>query len=245
VIKFFRNIRKQLLGEGNTSKYFKYAIGEILLVVIGILIALQINTWNEQRNAKIYEKKMLIEIVDDLKLDSTMIQAQRRRIKNFKNGIDSILALDKDYSKLDLSQISLFGGVYFISNIKAIETVKSGEIQIPFDDNLRKSISEHYHRSKFHMDLMNIEDKSFFQNRSIPIQEKYIELIQDTTKSNFDYDAKLINPEQLNNSIEFNNFILFRKSRVDRWEWAYNSVFDSTIRCIEAIQSYLEQTKAH
>ena len=49
MIKLFRNIRQNLLNEGKTSKYFKYAIGEIVLVVIGILIALQINNWNEER----------------------------------------------------------------------------------------------------------------------------------------------------------------------------------------------------
>ena len=49
MIKFFRHIRKSLLMENKTSKYFKYAIGEIILVVIGILIALQINNWNESR----------------------------------------------------------------------------------------------------------------------------------------------------------------------------------------------------
>ena len=49
MIKFFRHIRQQLLGEGKTGKYLKYAIGEIFLVVIGILLALQINNWNETR----------------------------------------------------------------------------------------------------------------------------------------------------------------------------------------------------
>ena len=49
MIKFFRKIRQQLLIENKTGKYFKYAIGEIVLVVIGILIALQINNWNEAR----------------------------------------------------------------------------------------------------------------------------------------------------------------------------------------------------
>jgi len=49
MIKFFRKIRQNLLMENKTSKYFKYAIGEIVLVVIGILIALQINIWNEKR----------------------------------------------------------------------------------------------------------------------------------------------------------------------------------------------------
>jgi len=47
MIKFFRHIRKSLLMENKTGRYFKYAIGEIVLVVIGILIALQINNWNE------------------------------------------------------------------------------------------------------------------------------------------------------------------------------------------------------
>ena len=53
MIKFFRKIRHNLINEGKTTKYLKYAIGEIVLVVIGILIALQINNWNEQRKQKL------------------------------------------------------------------------------------------------------------------------------------------------------------------------------------------------
>ena len=49
MIKFFRKIRQNLLMDNKTSKYFKYAVGEIILVVIGILIALQINNWNSNR----------------------------------------------------------------------------------------------------------------------------------------------------------------------------------------------------
>lgn len=59
MIKFFRNIRKNLLNEGKTAKYFKYAIGEIILVVIGILIALSINNWNQERILKIEEKNIV------------------------------------------------------------------------------------------------------------------------------------------------------------------------------------------
>lgn len=50
MIKFFRHIRRSLINQNNMGKYFKYAIGEILLVVIGILIALSINNWNQNRN---------------------------------------------------------------------------------------------------------------------------------------------------------------------------------------------------
>jgi hypothetical protein len=51
MIKLFKKIRQNLLLENKTSKYFKYAIGEIVLVVIGILIALQINNWNENKKS--------------------------------------------------------------------------------------------------------------------------------------------------------------------------------------------------
>lgn len=53
MIKFLRTIRQKLLIEGKTSKYLKYAIGEIILVFIGILIAMQINNWNERKTTTI------------------------------------------------------------------------------------------------------------------------------------------------------------------------------------------------
>ena len=62
MIKFFRHIRQNLLSKGKTARYFKYAIGEIILVVIGILIALQINTWNESRQNNIKERNIISEI---------------------------------------------------------------------------------------------------------------------------------------------------------------------------------------
>jgi|TARA_R110002020_G_scaffold396281_1_gene606303 sensor domain CHASE-containing protein len=55
MIKFFRKIRQRMLSESKFSRYLLYAIGEIILVVIGILIALQINTWNEERKLDRFE----------------------------------------------------------------------------------------------------------------------------------------------------------------------------------------------
>ncbi len=57
MIKFFSKIRQKLLIENRFNKYLLYAIGEIILVVIGILIALQINTWSENKKIKTEEKK--------------------------------------------------------------------------------------------------------------------------------------------------------------------------------------------
>ena len=71
MIKFFRKIRQNLLMENKTGKYFKYAIGEIVLVVIGILIALQINNWNQiqgiKKQLKNYRVSLLSEIDKDFK----------------------------------------------------------------------------------------------------------------------------------------------------------------------------------
>jgi hypothetical protein len=66
MIKFFRHIRQNLIMENKTSKYFKYAIGEIVLVVIGILIALQINNWNETTKEEVKENIYLNNLERDL-----------------------------------------------------------------------------------------------------------------------------------------------------------------------------------
>jgi len=76
MIKFFRVIRQNLLSEGKTGKYLKYAIGEILLVVIGILIALSINNWNENRKTKTQIKNSLIALTNDLAQDTLLIKAK-------------------------------------------------------------------------------------------------------------------------------------------------------------------------
>ncbi|OMP32348.1 DUF6090 family protein [Mangrovimonas sp. DI 80] len=69
MITFFRNIRQNLLSEGRTAKYLKYAIGEIILVVIGILIALQINTWQQHHKDRLTERDLLNRIKVDLEND--------------------------------------------------------------------------------------------------------------------------------------------------------------------------------
>lgn len=73
MIKFFRKIRQQLLIENKISKYLLYAIGEIILVVIGILIALQINTWNENKKLRKQEQIYLINLKDDINTQINML----------------------------------------------------------------------------------------------------------------------------------------------------------------------------
>ncbi|MDT0557843.1 DUF6090 family protein [Ichthyenterobacterium sp. W332] len=82
MIKFFRHIRKNLLMENKTGKYFKYAIGEIILVVIGILIALQINNWNESRNARNEEQIILKALKTEVSENQKILTKDLKRHSN-------------------------------------------------------------------------------------------------------------------------------------------------------------------
>ena len=81
MIKLFRNFRQSLLNEGKTSKYLKYAIGEIILVVIGILIALQINNLNEVRKEKAKMITNIHSIAEDIVVDALELERISRILK--------------------------------------------------------------------------------------------------------------------------------------------------------------------
>ena len=66
MIKLFKNIRRKLLTENRFNKYLLYAVGEIVLVVIGILFALQINSWNQNRLLRIEEVEVVARIMEDI-----------------------------------------------------------------------------------------------------------------------------------------------------------------------------------
>ena len=89
MIKFFRNIRKKLATEGKAIGYMRYAIGEIVLVVIGILIALQINNWNEQRKDNLKLKNYRKALIIELKKDQNEIQGFLKRAEKDRQVFDS------------------------------------------------------------------------------------------------------------------------------------------------------------
>ncbi|MEM5564090.1 DUF6090 family protein [Psychroserpens sp. AS72] len=94
MIKFFRHIRKSLLSENKFSKYLLYAIGEIILVFIGIAMALQFNNWNETKKIKEKEQQILTEIISDLEYTlEDLDRVVNTRTNNLKRTINSIQTL--------------------------------------------------------------------------------------------------------------------------------------------------------
>lgn len=119
MIKFFRRIRQHLLSEGKTSepawpagRYLKYAIGEIFLVVVGILIALQVSNWNERRKELLGIERLMEKFENELKFT---IRSATDDINN-STLRDSIIkkVLNNEVSKKDYQNVPLFQQLLFI-----------------------------------------------------------------------------------------------------------------------------------
>lgn len=147
-MKLFRRIRQTLLSDNKFSKYLIYAIGEIILVVIGILIALQINTWNENRNLKTKETKVIKEIQKDLIQGADDMD---ENISQLKASLNSNMIVLKHMENnlpyndsLDYHFANLYPFVKFSVNQTAYESAKITGLDIITNDSLRTSISDLY-----------------------------------------------------------------------------------------------------
>lgn len=96
MIKLFRKIRHNLVSEGKTKRYLKYALGEIVLVVIGILIALSINNWNEHRKNILEETVILNNLIEDLKADIKGYNESIAWLESRKAHVNSLLMFLKN-----------------------------------------------------------------------------------------------------------------------------------------------------
>ncbi|WP_317174343.1 DUF6090 family protein [Aegicerativicinus sediminis] len=138
--------------ENKTGKYFKYVIGEIVLVVIGILIALQINTWNENRNTYNLSKTHLKNIKKDLAADTITFRSGIKRLQNslsiheslFNGDIFNKLTVDSILKSIDISFHSV--RIYKINNSTFSKLTNSGFLESKFFSNIFLDINDYYTR---------------------------------------------------------------------------------------------------
>lgn len=106
MINFFRKIRQTMMTENKFGKYLTYAIGEIILVVIGILIALSINNWNENRKNSIEEKAILENLLENLNLSKIQSEQLISEELQLKQNLIQILGVDSNDNKVNAKIIS-------------------------------------------------------------------------------------------------------------------------------------------
>ena len=136
MIKFFRRTRQQLIKENRAGKYLLYAIGEIVLVVIGILIALQINNANENGKLEVIKQGYYEQLLLDLDKDLEEVHSNIAWLENSIASYNTYIDLFKKPA-LDLLQVPLAAnevqaiGINFAYNSNTIETLEStGDIKL-------------------------------------------------------------------------------------------------------------------
>ena len=162
MIKFFRKIRQDLLNEGKTAKYFKYAIGEIVLVVIGILIALQINNWNENQKSEKDERYVLTEVLKNLEEDALLVDeiiTQRQKAKAAVIALQKFVNSEtKDSDSLQFYMVNLLTFERYFPINNAYEILKSKGLQLS-NNELTTKISRYYdyEQPKMSNSILDIE----------------------------------------------------------------------------------------
>ena len=153
MIKYLGKIRQQMLVENRTAKYLRYAAGEIVLVVIGILIAVQINNWNAYSKQRDLENKYYCRLLDDVTRDreqiGTLLGLAKARLKA-SNQAARLLLKDKA-KKIEVGiQLHLaIKAIYsdFKPNNAAFEDLKSGaNLNLITDKSIIKALSKYFNK---------------------------------------------------------------------------------------------------
>jgi hypothetical protein len=201
MIKFFRQIRQSLIMENKTGKYFKYAIGEIILVVIGILIALQINNWNENRKEAIVEKKILKSLYNDIDSDIANMQSMMINdsiLISLNKQLINILK-DKNSTYHDSMDI-MFGCInrydVFFPQKSAYESLKSQGLDILKNDSLKLKVVNLYdYQYGLIGEVMDLKKQIYISTN--PIFNKHLSY-NNTSVQILNLDAKAKKPNNFN-----------------------------------------------
>lgn len=250
MLTFLRKIRKSLIESGSTRKYLLYAVGEILLVMIGILLALQVNNWNEQKKANQKEAVYLDRLHTDLKKDDAYINRRMQdsqqeiasyydlihQSRNIQNTIQEFRELmAKGYYSSE--QLSLNNSTY-------TELINTGNIELITNDSLKIGILDlykHYDAVAKHVEEINLFSSSVLRKESeVAPRIKY----QSFASRLFDNEA-FFHPDDwqwINNpsSLEFR----LMEETVAIYHFKHNvfkSYFEQLLPEIESLSQLIEQ----
>ncbi|NVK48272.1 MAG: hypothetical protein HWE09_00795 [Cyclobacteriaceae bacterium] len=245
MISFFRKIRQKLLSQDRITRYLTYAVGEIFLVVLGILIALQINTWNDQRINRIKERATLNDLhlefqKNKQKLDSTItyhkaILEAIQEVMSLMNEpessltnqpVDSLIYLSIDYFDYNPSQSVIS------------ELISSGKMNLISSDSLRILIFDWVSEIDEKTEGYDTMDE-ISQTQTLPY------LTKKGSMKNIDYNG--LGRVNGRSKFGFQNHRLFQdlefENHMDNQFWAVSNYLLKLERLKEIVEATLERTK--
>ncbi len=245
MIKFFRHIRQSLIMENKTAKYLKYAIGEIVLVVIGILIALQINNWNEERKELKKSNAYLLMLSDELETNLTRLDLAMKWAKEHREyNLNTLTELNSDSAKsIDLERL------YVITTSKGpfskIELIRSS-----FDDMINSGTMENVKDSLLRKRIFSIESSiKRFDNAVIDIRVVWEEQLRPYHIEHLD-ESRIIGLGEFGFETDVDAFVYNRKYAniltgniifINNYENAIEDIKKSFMNTLANIRSYLNK----
>ena len=233
MLRIFNTVRQQLVREGQLGRYIGYAVGEIVLIVIGILIALQINEWADNRSERRFERKTLSQIRINLQTDHEELSEILRKRGEAIQSIDNILAIEDpdnpdDNLKLWLSDVMQFDRFHALSS--AYEVLKSRGLDIVRNDVLRTTLGIYYDSWAREIQQHNQDLERGFFSHWIPV------IIADIEEFDWDVVAKPYDATALLNDRMFLNTL---KIEQDNHEGAAENL-ETMIRINEQLQNLID-----
>jgi len=189
MLRFFRRIRQALIRDNKFRKYTTYALGEIALVMIGILLALQVNNWNEGRKERAIENAFLIDLKDEIAINkkelSKQINSAETKVNAAKSIAKEITATSKSMTEeqlAKLTQTAFMGVPHFVAKNSVINEIESlGGLQIIQNDTIKDFVSS-WHQQ---LSLLKSQEEAVImyrqKNTEIMIEDGNMKLFFDKT----------------------------------------------------------------
>ncbi len=231
MINFFRRIRKKLADDNKPWKYTRYAIGEIFLVVVGILIALQINNWNENRKLKQFEYSILRDIETSMELNFYQLDMCLNANKKAIISADLILKhLDENLPYNDSLDFHFSRALEWCSpvfNNAGYESLKTYGVNLVTNDTIREELAIY---DAGWMEVLAQRQEEYFFISASPVLTELFEIVAMRARMKpFDY-------EQLRNSNKFISILKTskqnRKEQI-RWHEQWRQSFVSLDKMIK------------
>ena len=185
------------MQQNKTGKYLKYAIGEIVLVVIGILIALSINNWNKERQTKKNEDKLLTEMLNSIKSDYAFLNFAITVNKKIQTSCEIILSqLNHNatyHDSLEYHFMNSNNWMTILLRKNGYEKAKSYGLEF-MSDSLRNKITNFYENRLVFMDVMMERQNLYYYNIAVPLmtglfQETITPSLRQEGVAPYDYEA--------------------------------------------------------
>lgn len=248
MIGFFRRIRKKLANANQFIKYSRYAIGEIVLVVIGILIALQINTWNEEKKERVQEQKYLIEIKQNLESDIIQMANIRKRYQHISVTIDTLLLFIQNAKPKTTNYIELWASIIEITYVPSFLTQKNGynnlisagNINQITNQELLRIISSHYSNVDYNNELIR---QTIYQSSQFDIHPPIKNLLgkkEFLTEFGYEFQTTSISEDDLSKNEKLISGLLYKKKWIELGFLLITEWSEGTTKLIDRITHEIE-----